>query len=56
MASAGNDGDGTKGWDIDVTSPTDQRIYPASEDSANILAVAATDQDDAIATFSNFGA
>ncbi|MFC1815865.1 S8 family peptidase, partial [Thermodesulfobacteriota bacterium] len=45
VCAAGNDG-----TDND-TSP----FYPASYDSPNIIAVAATDQDDALASFSNFG-
>jgi len=44
-AAAGNDGK-----DID-TSP----VYPASYDAKNIIAVAASDQDDKLATFSNYG-
>jgi len=55
VAAAGNDGDGNEaqGWDIDTAG---QEIYPAAEDSSNILAIAAIDQDDALADFSNFGA
>lgn len=45
VAAAGNDG-----TDNDV-SP----VYPACFTSANIIAVAATDQNDALASFSNFG-
>ena len=45
VCAAGNDG-----TDND-TSP----LYPASYDSPNIIAVAATDQNDELASFSNFG-
>ncbi|MCZ6530258.1 MAG: S8 family serine peptidase [Chloroflexi bacterium] len=45
VASAGNDG-----TDNDVTP-----VYPACFTSTNIVAVAATDQNDALASFSNFG-
>ncbi len=45
VAAAGNDG-----TDNDVTP-----VYPACYTSANIVAVAATDQSDALASFSNFG-
>ncbi len=44
-AAAGNDG---KNIDNDP-------IYPASYDADNIIAVAATDQDDELASFSNYG-
>ncbi len=46
VAAAGNDG-----VDTDVTPS-----YPASYDLDNIVSVAATDDNDALATFSNFGA
>ncbi len=46
VAAAGNDG-----LDND-SAPT----YPASFDVANIISVAATDQDDSVASFSNYGA
>ena len=45
-AAAGNDGK-----DID-----DEPTYPASYDASNIIAVAASDQDDKLANFSNYGA
>ena len=45
-AAAGNDGK-----DIDA-----EPSYPASYDADNIIAVAASDQDDALASFSNYGA
>jgi subtilisin family serine protease len=45
MCSAGNDG-----------NDTDQMPhYPSSYSSSNIIAVAATDQNDALASFSNYG-
>ena len=47
VCSAGNDG-----TDNDGTTPD----YPASYTSSNIIAVAATDQDDDLASFSNYGA
>lgn len=40
------------GWDIDTAN---QQVYPASSDSSNILAVAATDNDDELPNFSNYG-
>ncbi len=46
VAAAGNDGNNT-----DVTPS-----YPASYDLDNIVSVAATDDNDALASFSNFGA
>jgi general secretion pathway protein G len=46
VCSAGNDG-----ADTDITPN-----YPSSFDSPNILSVAASDQDDVLASFSNFGA
>jgi subtilisin family serine protease len=45
IAAAGNDGS-----DNDATAS-----YPASFDSDNIISVAATDQNDAMAEFSNYG-
>ncbi len=45
VASAGNDG----------TNNTLSPQYPASYDLSNIISVAATDQTDALAEFSNFG-
>jgi subtilisin family serine protease len=45
VSSAGNDGNNT-----DVTPH-----YPSSYDSANIISVAATDMDDNLASFSNYG-
>ncbi|MBI4231637.1 S8 family serine peptidase, partial [Candidatus Peregrinibacteria bacterium] len=50
VASAGNGGGDQVGDDND-TSPQ----YPASYDSTNIVSVAATDNDDALASFSNYG-
>lgn len=44
-AAAGNDG---KNIDNDP-------VYPASYDADNIIAIAASDQDDALASFSNYG-
>ncbi len=46
VAAAGNDG-----TDNDATPH-----YPSSYDNSNIIAVAATDDDDIVASFSNFGA
>jgi hypothetical protein len=46
VAAAGNDG-----TDNDQPNP----VYPASFDNENIVAVAATDEKDAIAFFSNYG-
>jgi subtilisin family serine protease len=55
VAAAGNGGDENvgPGWDNDVAG---QEQYPASYDVTNIVAVAATDQNDALAGFSNYGA
>ena len=50
VAAAGNGGDDGIGDDNDITPE-----YPASFDLPNILAVAATDQNDSLATFSNYG-
>ena len=50
-ASAGNGGADAVGDDNDVTPH-----YPASYDCANIISVAATDDNDALAGFSNYGA
>ncbi len=51
VAGAGNGGADQVGDDNDV-SP----FYPASYDAPNVVAVAATDNKDALASFSNFGA
>ena len=48
--SAGNGGDDAVGDDNDVTPH-----YPSSYDCANIISVAATDDNDALASFSNYG-
>ena len=45
VAAAGNSGRNTD----------DQAAFPASYDCANIISVAATDRNDALASFSNFG-
>ncbi len=50
VCAAGNGGSDGIGDDNDATP-----FYPASYDSANIIAVAATDHDDNIASFSNYG-
>ena len=50
-AGAGNGGDDDIGDDTDA-----EPFYPASYDCANIISVAATDDDDALATWSNYGA
>ena len=51
VAAAGNGGDDQIGDDNDTTPE-----YPASYDLTNIISVAATDQDDARCSFSNYGA
>ena len=51
VAAAGNGEDGITGDDNDETPE-----YPASYNLPNIISVAATDQDDALAEFSNYGA
>ncbi len=51
VAAAGNGGPDNIGDDIDITP-----LYPASFDCDNIIAVAALDNNNNIATFSNFGA
>ena len=48
VAAAGN-----QGVDIDVPG---NAVYPASIDSQNIISVAATDHNDNLSSFSNFGA
>jgi len=50
VAAAGNGGDDGIGDSNDITPE-----YPASFDLPNILAVAATDQNDSLASFSNYG-
>ncbi len=54
VAAAGNHGDDDvgPGWDNDAAG---QAVYPASHDLANIIAVAATNQVDVRASFSNYG-
>ena len=47
-----NNGSRTTGWNNDTSG---QAIYPSSYTNANIISVAATDDDDALATFSNYG-
>ncbi len=51
VAAAGNGGEDGEGDNNDETPE-----YPASYDLPNIISVAATDQDDALAEFSNYGA
>jgi len=54
VAAAGNSGNGFQlfGWNNDISGNAN---YPASYDLANIISVAATDQLDRLATFSNYG-
>ena len=54
VAASGNGDEDGNGIDQDADGAT--KIYPASFDSENILSVAATDQNDALANFSNYGA
>ena len=51
VAAAGNGGADGVGDDNDATPS-----YPASYDNPNVLAVAATDNRDGLASFSNYGA
>lgn len=51
VAAAGNGGDDSIGDNNDTTPQ-----YPACYDIANIIAVTATDQNDALASFSDYGA
>ena len=51
VAAAGNGGDDVSGDDNDATP-----FYPASYDLPNIISVAATDHNDNLAAFSNYGA
>jgi subtilisin family serine protease len=51
VAASGDPGPGQGGKDNDVLPE-----YPACYTSPNIIAVAATDQNDSLATFSNYGA
>ena len=55
VAAAGNGGDDGVGDDNDDTSATGHADYPASFNAPNEIAVAATDESDALAFFSNFG-
>jgi len=55
IASAGNCGDINTYLNNECTS-LNQTLYPASFDLDNIISVAATDQNDNLATFSNYGA
>ena len=50
IAAAGNDGRSAIGGNSDVTP-----LYPASFNLSNIISVAATDQNDNLANFSNYG-
>ena len=54
VAAAGNSGDGFElfGWNNDIPGNAN---YPASYDLNNIISVAATDQLDRLASFSNYG-
>jgi len=54
VAAAGNEGYGNQesGWDNDVAG---QEIYPAGYDLDNIVAVAASDYNDDLALWSNYG-
>jgi len=54
VAAAGNSGDGYQlfGWNNDIPGNAN---YPASYDLNNIISVAATDQNDLLASFSNYG-
>lgn len=51
VASAGNGGDDRLSDDNDALP-----FYPASYDAPNVISVAATDSNDALASFSNYGA
>ena len=51
VAGAANGGSDSVGDNNDVTP-----MYPASYDSPNVIAVAASDRNDALASFSNYGA
>ena len=53
VAASGNGDEDGNGINQDSSGAV--KIYPASFDSANILSVAATDQNDALASFSNYG-
>jgi len=50
LAAAGNGGDDSIGDDNDY-----EPFYPASYELANVIAVAATDENDTLADFSNYG-
>jgi hypothetical protein len=54
VAAAGNSGDGYQpfGWNNDIAGNAN---YPASYDLDNIISVAATNQNDLLASFSNYG-
>jgi subtilisin family serine protease len=55
VAAAGNNGtgSGTGGWNNDVGG---QQIYPSNYTNDNLISVAATDANDALAGFSDYGA
>lgn len=54
VAGAGNCGD-VSTFSLCGCTSQNQILYPASYDSSNIISVAATDQNDTLATFSNYG-
>lgn len=53
IVSAGNCGD-INTFSVNGCTSQNQTLYPASFDSSNIISVAATDQNDNLADFSNF--
>ena len=55
IAAAGNCGDAST-FSLNGCTSQNQALYPASYDLSNIISVAATDQNDALAIFSNYGA
>lgn len=55
--TASGNGTFTIDWDgVGKNNDSSGHIYPCDFDSANIICVAATDQSDSLATFSNYGA
>ncbi len=54
VAAAGNCGDANT-FLLNGCTSQNQALYPASYDLSNIISVAATDQQDNLATFSNYG-
>ncbi len=55
ISSAGNCGDASS-YTLNGCTSQNEPMYPASDNLSNVISVAATDQNDALASFSNYGA